>query len=418
MSSSTSLPSSPIAASNLPRSRRNLCVALLVMLGFSLGCSEFAVIGIETELAQSFGVTLQTAGFTMSSFAVTYAVCTPLLAVCTGRFRRFQLLVAYAVVFCLGNVVAAIAPTFPVLIASRVVIGAVSGAYLAVGVTFLPELLGRGNTSMAISVVYGAFSVAMVIVTSVGKLVADALDWHLVMVGTLVLAVAVSAALVLVLPRQGATDTPATACEQLALLQEPQVLSGICIFVFGVGAVYVFYGYVTPYLEEVFGLTGVQASMVLMGYGFACMVSNLLSGWFDARFGLKSLVPTFLAQALILFSLFLVGGRTAPGLALVFGIALSMYVVSVPCISMFMKASYDAHPKALTLASSLEPMAFNIGIAFGSAVGGAVVAGPGIANAGMVGSAFSLVACCFVLLSIALERRARRRNHPQAVQSR
>lgn len=258
----------------------------------------------------------------------------------------------------------------------------------------------------------------MVIVTSVGKLVADALDWHLVMVGTLVLAVAVSAALVLVLPRQGATDTPATACEQLALLQEPQVLSGICIFVFGVGAVYVFYGYVTPYLEEVLGLTGVQASMVLMGYGFACMVSNLLSGWFDARFGLKSLVPTFLAQALILFSLFLVGGRTAPGLALVFGIALSMYVVSVPCISMFMKASYDAHPKALTLASSLEPMAFNIGIAFGSAVGGAVVAGPGIANAGMVGSAFSLVACCFVLLSIALERRARRRNHPQAVQSR
>lgn len=157
MSSSTSLPSSPIAASNLPRSRRNLCVALLVMLGFSLGCSEFAVIGIETELAQSFGVTLQTAGFTMSSFAVTYAVCTPLLAVCTGRFRRFQLLVAYAVVFCLGNVVAAIAPTFPVLIASRVVIGAVSGAYLAVGVTFLPELLGRGNTSMAISVVYGPF---------------------------------------------------------------------------------------------------------------------------------------------------------------------------------------------------------------------------------------------------------------------
>ena len=33
-----------------------LCIVLLVLLGFALGCSEFVVIGIEPELARDFGV--------------------------------------------------------------------------------------------------------------------------------------------------------------------------------------------------------------------------------------------------------------------------------------------------------------------------------------------------------------------------
>lgn len=69
-----------------------------------------------------------------------------------------------------------------------------------------------------------------------------------------------------------------------------------------------------------------------------------------------------------------------------------------------------ALPRALTLASSLEPMAFNIGIAFGTAVGGAVAAGPGIWYAGAVGAVFSIVACALVVLCLRLIRRARVRS--------
>ena len=85
--------------------------------------------------------------------------------------------------------------------------------------------------------------------------------------GVLALAVVTCAALVAVLPREGATDEPAKMREQAGLLAEPQVLTGILIFVFGVGCVYVFYGYVTPYLEQVLGLSAMEASAALMGYG-------------------------------------------------------------------------------------------------------------------------------------------------------
>lgn len=386
---------------------RLLCVGLLVLLGFSLGCSEFIVIGIEGNIADAFSVSLAQAGELISSFAITYAVLTPVLAIATGRFRRFQLLVAYAVVFCAANLVQAVAPTFAVLLLSRVLIGAVSGAFLAVGVTYIPELLGPERMSMGISVVYAAFSVAMVIATSAGKMVAELLTWRVAMWASLVLAVVTCALLVALLPREGATDEPATMAEQAGLLAEPQVVTGILIFVFGVGSVYVFYGYVTPYLEQVLGLSPMGASAALMGYGVVCFFSNLLSGWVDARFGMRALVVTFPILAALLFGLWALGPAMPAALVVVMGIALLMYVASVPCISAFMETARRSHPKALTLASSLEPMSFNIGIAFGTAVGGAVVSGPGIASVGLVGGAFALVALALVIVTLRLLKRRR-----------
>lgn len=386
---------------------RLLCVGLLVLLGFSLGCSEFIVIGIEGNIADAFSVSLAQAGELISSFAITYAVLTPVLAIATGRFRRFQLLVAYAAVFCAANLVQAVAPTFAVLLLSRVLIGAVSGAFLAVGVTYIPELLGPERMSMGISVVYAAFSVAMVIATSAGKMVAELLTWRIAMWASLVLAVVTCALLVALLPREGATDEPATMAEQAGLLAEPQIVTGILIFVFGVGSVYVFYGYVTPYLEQVLGLSPMGASAALMGYGVVCFFSNLLSGWVDARFGMRALVVTFPILAALLFGLWALGPAMPAALMVVMGIALLMYVASVPCISAFMETARRSHPKALTLASSLEPMSFNIGIAFGTAVGGAVVSGPGIASVGLVGGAFALVALALVVVTLWLLRRRR-----------
>lgn len=387
--------------------RALLCVALIVVLGFALGCSEFVVIGVEADIAASYSVSLARVGELISLFAVAYAVLTPVLALTTGRFRRFQLLVVYSIVFCLANLLQALAPSFEMLLASRVLIGGVSGALLALGVTYLPELVARERVSMAISVVYAAFSVAMVVITSMGKLVAEMVSWRAIMVAACLLAVVVSVALVLVLPRSGATDAPATFREQAGLLAEPQVLTCMAIFVFGVGSVYVFYGYVTPYLEEVLGMDALATSGALMVYGVMCFASNLISGWLDARFGMRALLVTFPVQALLLASLFWAGSAMPLALVLVMAIGFTMYFVSVPCISLFMETAARRHPKALTLASSLEPMSFNIGIAAGTALGGAVVTGLGLPWVGAVGTVCSVVAFGLVAVTLRLARRLR-----------
>ena len=163
----------------------------------------------------------------------------------------------------------------------------------------------------------------------------------------------------------------------------------------------------TPYLETVLGMDALGASGVLMAYGVMCFFSNLLSGWLDARFGLRTLLASFPALAATLFALWAASPAMPQALVPVMVLGLLMYIVSVPCVSLFMKTARRRHPKALTLASSLEPMAFNTGIAFGTAVGGAVVSGLGMAQVGLVGGAFSLVAWLFAAATWRLSRAAK-----------
>ena len=170
---------------------------------------------------------------------------------------------------------------------------------------------------------------------------------------------------------------------------------------------YVFYAYITPYLESVLGLTVAASSAVLMGYGAVCFVSNLLSGWLDARFGLKALLVVFLLQALVLAGIYLATPCVPATLAFVFALALTMCTVSVPVISMFMHTANARCPKALTLASSLEPMSYNVGIAFGTVAGGWVASGPGMQDAGLVGAVLSLAALGAVAATMALRGRGR-----------
>ena len=404
MTASNTTVSTATSASKLSPARTKLCMAILTLLGFSLGCSEFVVIGIESELARELNISLATAGQLISVFSLTYAVLTPILALSTGRFKRYTLLVVYSIVFVAGNIVAALAPSFEMLLVARIMLGAVSGALLAVGVTYIPELLEPKQTSLAISVVYGAFSVAMVFVTSAGKIMADTVGWHVAMYSTLLFAVLVCAALIAFMPRTGATDEPATFGEQARLLTEPAIICGMLIFLFGVGSVYVFYGYVTPYLEQVLGMKTFEASSTLMVYGCFCLLSNIIGGWIDSRFGIKALLVTFVLQAAVLAGLFAVGSSMPVALVLIFCIATLMYLFSVACITLFMRIARRRHPKAMTLASSLEPLAFNIGISFGTAVGGVVVAGPGLHYAGLVGAVFAVVAWLLTAGTVKLAR--------------
>lgn len=367
--------------------------ALFVLLGFSLGCSEFVVIGIEPELAVAFDRPLARVGDLISFFALSYAIATPVLAIFTSQVRRSALLVIYLVIFVVCNLVSMTAQSFEILLASRVVMGAVSGALLAVATTYVPELLGANRSSIGISIIYAAFSIALVLATSVGRFITEYLTWHVAMEASFIFALATAVLLIVVVPKSPQTKGGKTSPkQQVKLLKEPTLLFGVGIFTFGVGAVYTFYGYVAPYLETELGLTTVESGIVLLVFGCLCFISDLLSGFFDLRFGMKSLPPIFAGMAIALFVLWVAGPQAAIAIGATFAIALLMYSFSIQCISMFMDLARRKHPDALVLAASIEPTSFNVGIAFGTAVGGVVVSSIGLSMVGLMGTALALCA--------------------------
>lgn len=383
--------------------RRRISYALIVLLGFSLGVSEFVVIGIEPELAEHYHSSLAQIGDLISLFALSYAIATPSLAIATARFRRSRLLAIYLLVFVAANFAAMVAPSLGVLMASRVVMGAVAGPLLAVGTTYVSDLLGPWKSSMGISVVYAAFSIALVLATSAGRMVVAYWSWHVALVVAFAFAVVTAVLLVTVLPKEGGRKREASLTSprhQIGLLKERAVVFGVLVFMFGVGGVYAFYGYVTPYLETDLGLSNGQSGAVLLAFGCICFFSDLLSGWLDGKFGMKSLPPVFVVLTAALLGLWLSGTHVAPALVAMGFIALLMYAFSIQAISMFMEIARRHHPGALVLAASIEPTSFNIGIAFGTTVGGAAVTNLGLGSVGLVGAALSAVALVCAVLAL------------------
>ena len=393
--------------------RRLFVYGLFVLLGFSLGCSEFVVIGIEPELADNYGRSVAQIGDLISLFALSYAIATPLLSVLTGSIRRSTILAIYLVIFVVSNIASAFAPTFEVLLVSRIVMGAVSGALLAVATTYVPDLLGAKHSSMGISIIYAAFSIALVLATSAGRFIVEFLNWHLALDGAFAFALLAAVLLVIFTPREPSPKPSDSAKsplhslrEQVALLKEPTIIFGVFIFTFGVGAVYTFYGYVAPYLETYLGFAPTQSGIILLVFGVICIVSDLISGFVDLRFGMKPIPGMLFALGMALVALWACGTNGMIALGPIFLIALLMYSFSISCITMFMDVARTKHPRALVLAASIEPTSFNIGIAFGTMIGGLVVTNIGLSAVGLVGGILGVLACC----SAALAHRAWKRS--------
>jgi len=64
----------------------------LVLVAFMLGCNEFMVVGVISDIARSLRVTVATAGYLVTIFAIVYAVSTPVITLLANRFNRYRTL--------------------------------------------------------------------------------------------------------------------------------------------------------------------------------------------------------------------------------------------------------------------------------------------------------------------------------------
>src|SRR5579859_5268876 len=121
MSQATTSPS--IVERPQPLTRINPRIILLALGMFALGTDAFVVAGVLPVIAKETGVTEGLAGQLVTAFSLTYGLGAPLLAALTGRWSRNRVLIAAIGLFCLVNIGSALAPTFPVLLITRLLAG-------------------------------------------------------------------------------------------------------------------------------------------------------------------------------------------------------------------------------------------------------------------------------------------------------
>jgi DHA1 family inner membrane transport protein len=152
----------------------------VVALGtFAIATDAFVIAGILPEMAQSFHVTLSTAGQLVTVYSLIYGLGAPLLAAFLAPFSRQLVLISALLGFSLANVAAALAPSFAFLVGCRILAGAcaaiVSPTAYALAATLAPD----NKRGQALAMIGFGSSAATIVGVPLGTLLGQSLGWPL-----------------------------------------------------------------------------------------------------------------------------------------------------------------------------------------------------------------------------------------------
>lgn len=148
------------------------------LVSFMLGCNEFMVVGVLSDIARSYNVSLSTVGFLVTAFAFAYAISTPIITLLTSNFDRYKLLMGLMTVFLIGNTLTAMAPSLTWLLVSRIITAIVAGSIMSL-INLLASIVTPLNKRpIVMAWVSAGFSIASVIGVPIGTTIATLLNWH------------------------------------------------------------------------------------------------------------------------------------------------------------------------------------------------------------------------------------------------
>ncbi|WP_196426615.1 MFS transporter [Lysinibacillus cavernae] len=376
----------------------------LILLTFVMGTSEFVIVGLLTEVSTDLGITIATAGSLVSGFAIAYAIGTPLLTGFISRFPKYPLMLVLISIFILGNIVSALSSSYGLLISSRVVTAVVSGVLTALSMSIANDSMPKEKRSSIIAFIFAGFTIANVMGVPLGTMVGQLSNWHMTFWLTAFLGGIAFIISMFVLPRN-IKGTKGSLSEQLSLFKQPKIILAFFIPIFTIAGTYTIYTFITPILENKLGIPTRYIGGVLLIYGFFSIFSNVLAGKIAQQNGLSKLRYTFIVQAIILFSLYFTMSSMWLGLMSIMLMAVTLYAVNATVQLYFMDLAERYSPSAKDFASSLTPVAVNVGIALGSAIGGIVVASGSLDKLAWAGGLLALIASGLTVMSYRLEQK-------------
>ncbi|HJE40507.1 MFS transporter [Limosilactobacillus reuteri] len=371
-----------------------------ILVAFMLGCNEFMVVGVLSDIARSYHVPLSTVGFLVTAFAGVYAISTPIITTLTSNWNRYNLLMLLMTVFFIGNTLTAMAPTLGWLLFARIITAAVAGTIISLINLLVSIITPMDKRPMVLAWVGAGFSIASVIGVPLGTTIATLLSWHDSFWIISGLTLIVFALLVWLTPR----DTPqikGSILEQLALLKDHRVLLGIGITVAVLSLQYTFYTYVRPLITTVMDFSLTSLNWLLLLLGVMSIIGNEIAGIVASHNGVQKLPFVFILMTILSLILGIALGNKITGMLVLATLCVVVIIYGTTIQLVFISVAEKEYPQSLALATSLISIFANVGISLGSFTASTTVNFANLTMLGYVGAVYGLLA---IGLSFALRR--------------
>ncbi|UWD79485.1 MFS transporter [Curtobacterium flaccumfaciens] len=255
-----------------------LSVTSVALGSFVLVLSEFLPIGLLPAIADDLDVGIGTAGLMVVATGLVGAVAAPVVTVLTSRLDRRVVLVSLTVLLVVADGLAAIAPSFWVLLIARMLLGVGIGGFWAIGAGIAGRLVRPELTIRATSLITAGVSVATVVSLPLGALVSSLASWRLGFVIGGALGVVALVLQLAMLPRIPAQQRVRFATLG-SLLRVPRARVGLIAAAFVFAAQFAAYTYIAPYLQQLVGVGPDTVTIALLVFGVAGIVGNFAAGF-------------------------------------------------------------------------------------------------------------------------------------------
>jgi MFS transporter, DHA1 family, inner membrane transport protein len=384
-----------------------LALFALTIAAYAIGTTEFVIVGLLPTVANDLQITLPLAGLIVSVYALGVTFGAPILTALTGRIARKPLLLGLMTLFIVGNAMAAFSPGYTPLLVARVLSAFAHGVFFSVGSTIAADLVPENRRASAIAMMFMGLTVAIVTGVPLGTFIGQTFGWRATFAAVTGLGVVAFAGIALLLPSNLAKAPPASIKDQVRVLGSGRLLIVFATTALGYGGTFVAFTFLASILQEITGFSASAVSLILVLYGIAIAIGNIIGGRIANRDPVRALTGLFIAQALVLalFSFTAV----SPWLAIPTLAALGfLSFANVPGLQLYVvQLARQVRPAAVDVASALNIAAFNLGIAVGAWIGGLVVESSlGLAATPWVGAILVAAALVLTLTSGALDRRS------------
>ncbi|MEO8756667.1 MAG: MFS transporter [Devosia sp.] len=342
----------------------------LFAAAFAIGTSEFVIAGILPAVSTDLAISIPTAGLLVSLYALGVAIGGPLLATFVGRFPRKLMLLIYVAIFVAGYGYCAIAPNYPALLAARVVISLIHGAYFGTAMVVATSVVEPSRRGFAVALILAGLTVANIIGVPLGTAIGTAFGWRMTFWAVALLGIAALAMIALMVPADNAHDAQhGNFRAGLRTLAREPVVSSFAVIILQTVGQFALFTYISPLLTDASHIPLGIVPWLLLLFGLGSTIGVLVGGRLTDWKLMATLTGCLALQVVIyaLMGVFVAAPWIMAPLVLIWGA--TVFAFGSPAQTRILSNTRDAP----LLASSLIPSAFNIAIAFGAWFGGALI---------------------------------------------
>ncbi len=390
------------------RNRSIFALLALAVSAFAIGTTEFVSVGLLPLISQDLDISVSTAGLTVSLYALGVMIGAPILTSLTSRMPRKSLLLWIMLVFIVGNSIAAIATSVTTLLIARVIAAFSHGVFMSIGSTIAADLVPENRRASAISIMFTGLTVATITGVPFGTFIGQQFGWRFAFVAIVIIGIVGLITNSILVPSDLRKSTSTTIRDQVRLVTSGRILLVLSITALGYGGTFVVFTYLSPLLQTITGFTQGTTVIILLVYGVAIAIGNMIGGKLSNKNPINALFYMFIAQAIVLFALTFTAPFKFAGLVTIFSMGLFAFM-NVPGLQVYVVMLAERFvPSAVDVASAMNIAAFNAGIALGAYVGGVVTDSIGLIHTAWVGAVMVVIAVIITGIGRILERKDQR----------